>query len=437
MTRDERLRDNAEQSQDAGVDELTAAAHQSEQSPMSQSGYAQREEPQRNYNHHPYASSPFRTDAYDAPVPGANYPVIPMQYFAQYEKRLKLRRFQASWYPKVNLKIARRAFSRVGFALLIYTVLTSVVYSIVDAGINFWFPTPQGQWAGIVDTLVSSGAQYFVGFPLCLLVMQLVPSFPPQPRADDQAAHMTLLRLFTIFVMSMPLIYLGSFLGSFTANSLSNWHYSNILESMYSDPTPVSMLIDSVITVIAAPIVEEIIFRKMIIDRLHRYGEGLAIGVSALLFALMHQNPYQFFYTLAVGAMWAYVYLRTGKIQYTIYLHMAMNFVGGVIPTLVSLVTDVDATQMTETSSMEEQIESMSVGSGVVYAVYGLAIIGFVIAGIVLWVRKRKQIELRPALWQLVPGIAARTAWLNVGMMLFVVLTVFATLVVPFFSVFG
>ena len=391
---------------------------------------------QPSYHHNQYPMQNWQYQPSDGQYSQNPY-MAPIGYAPQYVNRLKLRRFQAAWYPKVNLKIARRAFSRIGLALLVYTLSTSVFYSLISAGIDFWFPQPQGQWVNIIDTLESSGAQYFVGFPLCLLIMQLVPSFPPRPRADDPAARMTPKRWISIFIMGIPLMYAGSILGNLTADSLSNGNYSNILESMYADPTPASMLIDAVITVLMAPIVEEIVFRKMIIDRLHRYGEALAIGVSAMLFALMHANPYQFFYTLAWGAMWAYIYLRTGKIQYTIWLHMAVNFMGGVVPTVLSLIAgDEGSLVIDDQQSAKDQFSELMHSGGVVYVIYGLFILGLVIAGIVMWVRNRKKIELRPADWQLVPGIAARTAWLNVGMMLFVVLTVFATIVSPFLSIF-
>ena len=68
-------------------------------------------------------------------------------------------------------------------------------------------------------------------------------------------------------------------------------------------------------------ILEEFIFRKMVIDRIWQYGEKIAVVTSALIFALFHINLFQFFYALGIGLIFAYVYLRTGKLRYTIIMH--------------------------------------------------------------------------------------------------------------------
>lgn len=82
---------------------------------------------------------------------------------------------------------------------------------------------------------------------------------------------------------------------------------------------------------ILAPIFEELIFRKLVIDRLIKYGEFVAILISGLMFGLFHGNFQQFFFATFLGFLWAFVYARTGRIRYTIMMHMIINMSGSAI----------------------------------------------------------------------------------------------------------
>ncbi len=76
---------------------------------------------------------------------------------------------------------------------------------------------------------------------------------------------------------------------------------------------------------ILAPIFEEIIFRKFIVDALRRYGEVTAILLSAVIFGLAHGNFTQCFYTFGLGLILAVLYCRTGKLIASIIPHMILN----------------------------------------------------------------------------------------------------------------
>lgn len=82
---------------------------------------------------------------------------------------------------------------------------------------------------------------------------------------------------------------------------------------------------------ILAPIFEELIFRKVLIDHLAKYGKVVAIVASGLLFGLFHGNFSQFFFAAGLGFFFAYIYVTTGKIQYTMGYHMIVNLTTSVI----------------------------------------------------------------------------------------------------------
>ena len=78
--------------------------------------------------------------------------------------------------------------------------------------------------------------------------------------------------------------------------------------------------------IFAAPILEEIIFRGLICDRLRRgIPTWLAVAISAALFSLAHGQPVQMVYTFTMGLILGYIFVRTGSILPTIIIHMANN----------------------------------------------------------------------------------------------------------------
>lgn len=79
-------------------------------------------------------------------------------------------------------------------------------------------------------------------------------------------------------------------------------------------------------TAIAAPIIEEIIFRGLIFDRLKKgMPVVLAAIISATVFGLAHGQIVWICYAGILGLIFAYVYHKTGSIKATIALHMAYN----------------------------------------------------------------------------------------------------------------
>ena len=79
-----------------------------------------------------------------------------------------------------------------------------------------------------------------------------------------------------------------------------------------------------------APVFEELACRKLLCDRLHKYGQWPAAVISGLLFGLLHGNSGQFFLAFFIGIVFACVYMKTGKIIHTMLLHFMINTVATV-----------------------------------------------------------------------------------------------------------
>ena len=95
--------------------------------------------------------------------------------------------------------------------------------------------------------------------------------------------------------------------------------------------------------VLAAPLLEELIFRGIILDGLlKRYKPFTSIVISSLLFGLVHLNPWQFVTGFVIGCFLGWVYYRSGSVGACILIHMAANFSGYVLRLFFKFNMDAD-----------------------------------------------------------------------------------------------
>ena len=96
-------------------------------------------------------------------------------------------------------------------------------------------------------------------------------------------------------------------------------------------------------TVIAAPILEEVLFRGVIFESFdERFGKGVAVIISALLFGVIHGVPVQMVNAFVVGLVLGYIYLRTRSLISVIIIHAVNNAIA-----YATMVFFGDAGQMT------------------------------------------------------------------------------------------
>ena len=143
-------------------------------------------------------------------------------------------------------------------------------------------------------------------------------------------------------------------------------------------------------------VVEEIAFRKLIIDRTVQFGEKNAVLFSAMIFGLMHGNFYQAFYAFGIGLVFGYIYTRSGKIRYTIILHIIFNLICGVLP---SYFPDEIFLSFVELASA--------------------------LLGLIFIIAFRKKIRFRKTLFELSSRKAFGKMCINIGMILFFAAVVF------------
>ncbi|MBD5085248.1 MAG: CPBP family intramembrane metalloprotease [Clostridiales bacterium] len=80
---------------------------------------------------------------------------------------------------------------------------------------------------------------------------------------------------------------------------------------------------------VVAPIVEEVIFRGLIMNRMARVMPAwLAVVLSAAVFGVCHGHPVWFAYAFVLGAVFGFIDLRTNSILPSILGHVVFNAIG-------------------------------------------------------------------------------------------------------------
>ena len=263
-----------------------------------------------------------------------------------------------------------------------------------------------------LSLLVSMLPTYAIAFPLTSLLIRQVPG------VQMKKHNMKPTQLLGAFAISYALMYLSNLAGQFFTNIIGIIKGSPVddaIADLVSELNPLTALF---VMVLLAPALEEWIFRKLLVDRTIRYGEGTAIFLSGLMFGLFHGNLNQFVYTFLVGAFWAFIYVKTGRLRYTIYLHMALNFMGS-----VGSLFFLDAISTLEGGSSAINGFHFLLGMLLPLAIvipYLIVVFGLVISGIVLLVTNWKRFRLIPAELFIPKEKRFSVIFLNVGMILYV-----------------
>ncbi len=263
-----------------------------------------------------------------------------------------------------------------------------------------------------LSLLVSMLPTYTIAFPLTSLLIHQIPG------VQMKKHNMKPAQLLGAFAISYALMYLSNLAGQFFTNIIGIIKGSPVDDAIADLVSELNPLTAFFVMVLLAPALEEWIFRKLLVDRTIRYGEGTAIFLSGLMFGLFHGNLNQFVYTFLIGAFWAFIYVKTGRLRYTIYLHMALNFMGS-----VGSLFFLGAISTLEGGSSAMNGFHFLLGMLIPLAIvipYLIVVFGLVISGIVLLVTNWKRFRLIPAELFIPKEKRFSVIFLNAGMILYV-----------------
>ena len=309
------------------------------------------------------------------------------------------------------LKVNKKQFSRIGLTMFLATLILNGV-QILGGIIGAMIPAVAA--SNDLLTLAMMLPMYAIGFPLVFLLFKRIPT-----HMDAEKKPMKLSQLLVAFLICYGGTYVCNLLATGLTAIIAAIKQSPVENALANLVSNISPATNFLITVVCAPIFEELLFRKAIIDRTAHFGEGLSLLFSGLMFGLFHGNLVQFSYAFLIGMLFGFIYIKTRNIFYTIALHVGVNFLGSFVSSII-----LEVSGAADMMSITDQAEMMSaimenIGGMAIYGLYCLLIIGITIAGVVLFIVNRKKFHVSAGEVVIEKGQRFKTIFLNVGMILY------------------
>ncbi|WP_415954082.1 lysostaphin resistance A-like protein [Methanobrevibacter woesei] len=299
--------------------------------------------------------------------------------------------------------INRKFFSKIGLNYTFFGVFAILMQIIIINIIGFTNPIILNDIN--LTSIIASVCNYILPLPIFLYLMNKLE------KQEINSNKLTIKKFIVYIAISLTLMWIGNLIGLTITEILGNLIQSEIANPIVETIDSSSIYTNLLLMVIMAPIFEEIIFRKLLIDRTIKYGKGVSILLSALIFGLFHGNLNQFFYAFIIGGFFAYVYIKTGKIIYTILLHLTVNFFGSIISVIVgNSLNNINA------------MESIPIADAGIIIIYFLVYVLIVIVGVIGLLKNYKKISL------LKDNLIKKpytTSLINIGMICFYIYVIY------------
>lgn len=160
---------------------------------------------------------------------------------------------------------------------------------------------------------------FIVGLTIILYILkpEMIEHRSSNKSAPGQIILWTILGIILAYISQIIAINIEVHLFGIKTSSENTATLMDITRS-----APVFMVIISLI----GPILEEIVFRKIIFGALYkRMNFFIAATISSLLFAVVHQEPQHILIYASMGFVFAFVYVKTNRILVPILAHMTLN----------------------------------------------------------------------------------------------------------------
>ncbi|MBQ9782953.1 MAG: CPBP family intramembrane metalloprotease [Clostridia bacterium] len=316
---------------------------------------------------------------------------------------------------------AKRYFSTVGLGVAVLMVLFY--------GCNFGLTLACAKVAPhLLDNvwavnLLSLLPLYGIAFPVFYLILRRLPRDRVSPEKMGAGSF------FGGICVALLLMMAGNYVANMVIYAVELLTGRSLVNPVQTMTEGNAWWINLIFMVLVAPLLEELVFRKILCDRLLPLGEGYAVVLSAAIFGLIHGNFYQFFYAFLLGALFALLYIKTGRIRYSVLYHGLINLLGGVLAPwvlekLAPLLEEETLLRMATDPMVAAELMRANLLPLMLMMLYETVLMGGSVLGVILLIRGRRRIHLAPGL--LPPPKEGRVAnvFCNIGVA--AALTVFA-----------
>lgn len=249
---------------------------------------------------------------------------------------------------KAIKKLIKRDFNKLGLAILMKEIIINIVVIIFTMIIMMKqiSRNPNASYDQLIQTL--NNGTYSGVMSIIAVMFSFIPFLIYRGRKFFEYDLRIKNKEFTIRIVIIGFIIVLS------ANSLLVF-FSDILEmglniiglsanSALEDLKTLNELAIPMIiySCILGPIIEEFIYRGVILRSLEKYGKRVAILFSAILFGLMHGNFFQVFMAIGLGIILGYL-----AMEYSIKLTILLHIINNIFVQIISLIV-IDLSHKTE-----------------------------------------------------------------------------------------
>ena len=316
-----------------------------------------------------------------------------------------------------SLKTTRKHFSRLGGMYILGTIIIYAVQLVFMVLAKVFRP----EWLedGNISLALSMVPMYLIGMPILIALVKTIPAETVEKK------NMKWWQFAVAVIMCFGVMYASNFIGTLISILIGLIKGSMVQNTLLDITSSISMLFVVLYMVICAPFIEEYVFRKLIVERTVKYGQGVAVVISGLMFGLFHGNLNQFAYAFTLGCFFAFLYVKTGKLKITIAIHMIINFMGGVVSLKIMELIDLDKYMEIVANGMDPNALMEYVSDNALGVTCYLALILFVIVTVLTSLAMfivsivTKKITFQPGQVVIPKGKRFSTVILNVGMLIY------------------
>ena len=221
----------------------------------------------------------------------------------------------------------RRLSNRLNWMMLACIFLMTVLMVVLEAVMQLIlrYNSAWSSFNGLNPVLfyLIDGIGYLVGIALPVLIYFAASHIPLE---IGLPFHKTgFLKTASCVFFGSAVCMLANIPASMVANLEKHFGFSGELPPMPLNDNPWVLAFYGVGIVIIPPLVEEMLFRGMLLQSLRRYGDGFAIFASALAFGLYHGNFIQMVFAFPCGIVMGLVAVRTNSLLPSILIHFLNN----------------------------------------------------------------------------------------------------------------
>lgn len=225
--------------------------------------------------------------------------------------------------PHTQNSIYYQTLNRMGWSMLIFIGLFNMATTVSTSILAIQEFVTSPFWNAVLTALYGALASLCYVAPFFLTGL-LYFAMSRRIRTERLSLDVRIPREFPLWIFAgLAVLTAAAYINSQFCTAIGYTVPTEMLTSgVYDNPT---IVIQYMTVAIAPAFAEEFLFRGVFYTNLRPFGKTQAILISSLLFALMHQNIGQIFYTFVAGIAMALMYEMTGSIWCSVFFHLFNN----------------------------------------------------------------------------------------------------------------